>query len=207
VALPGRDFELTAHLGALLQARASIREYQLQPLALDVLGRLLHASFGVRGYRKVDEQWSYDRPFPSAGGLYPLELYVATQQVAELADGIYHYDARAHALELLRPGRYHDTLADLTIEQHVLRDANLVILLAAVFQRTQWKYGQRGYRYVWIEAGHVAENIYLVAAALGLGPVAIGGFFDEQVNRLVGLPRDEEDVIYLMCIGQPRGQV
>jgi len=158
----------------------------------------------VRGYRKVEREWVADRPSPSAGGLYPLELYVATQAVEGLVDGLYHYDARAHQLELRESRLLHPELADMTLGQDVIPYANLVIVISAIFQRTLWKYGARGYRYVWLDAGHLGQNLYLVATALRLGPVSIGGFFDEELNRLLGLPLGEEEAIYLMCIGHPQ---
>lgn len=204
VDLPGRDFNLGIALGDVLHQRKSIREFVLRPLELAVLGRLLYASYGLRGYRRMGGQWSYDRPLPSAGGLYPLELYVATQAVEGLRDGVYHYDARAHQLELRRMGSVHSDLVEITLGQGMIRDANLVIMISAVFQRTMWKYGQRGYRFVWLDAGHLGQNLYLVAGALGLGPFAIGGFLDAEVNDLLDLPFSEEEVIYLVCVGQPK---
>lgn len=81
-------------------------------------------------------------------------------------------------------------------------NANGVVMISAVFQQTMWKYGQRGYWYVWLDAGHVGQNFYLVATALALGPVTIGGFFDSELNNLLNLTMDEE-IIYLVCIGQP----
>jgi SagB-type dehydrogenase family enzyme len=203
VNLPGRDFDLTASLGELLMQRRSRRLFQLAPLALEAVGRLLFAAYGVYGHRLVDDSWVYNRPSPSAGGLYPLELYLTSQAVDGLVDGIYHYDARAHQLELRRAGNVHADLADMTIGQDMIKDANLVVLISAIRERTMWKYGQRGYRYVWLDAGHVGQNLYLVAEALGLGAAAIGGFFDGEVNRLLVLPPQEE-AIYLVCVGQPR---
>jgi SagB-type dehydrogenase family enzyme len=204
VDLPGRDFDLSEPLGNVLRRRKSVREYVLQPLDLTLVGRLFHASFGVRGERKVEGGgWVYDRPSPSAGGLYPLELYVATQAVAELPDGLYHYDARAHQLEVRGRGLLHQALAEASLAPDAVRHANLVIMIAGMFQRTMWKYGERGYRYVHLDAGHLGQNLYLVATALGLGAIGIGGFFDEELNHLAGLTAGEEEVIYLMCIGQP----
>lgn len=203
VDLPRRDFALKAPLDDILQRRRSVREFVLGPLGLTAVGQLLHASYGLRGYRHVDEQWAYDRYSPSAGGLYPLELYVATQAVEGLPDGVYHYDARAHQLELMYTALVHSQVADITIGQQMIRDANLVIVISAIFERTMWKYGQRGYRYVWLEAGHLGQNLHLVSVALGLGAVAIGGFFDDEMNRLLELP-GEEDAIYLVCVGQPQ---
>jgi SagB-type dehydrogenase family enzyme len=203
--LPGRDFALPpVTLGEALERRRSRRDFALAPLPLETLGRLLYASYGIQGSREIEGQNVPMRPVPSGGGLYPLELYVAAQEVTGLADGLYHYDARSHELELRRPGRYQTELAGMTLGQEMLGDANLVICVTAIFARTQWKYGQRGYRYVWLEAGHVGQNLYLVADALGLAPVALGGFFDAEVNRLFDLPAGEEEALYLLCAGQPR---
>ena len=202
-ALPGRDFAVEEELGAVLERRRSLRDFALQPLPLATLGRLLHASYGVRGRRRLDAGWGEDRPAPSAGGLYPLEIYAVTQGVVGLEDGIHHYDARAHELELRRPGVAHETLVDLTFGQSMVRDANVVVAITAVWQRTLYKYGPRGYRHVFLDAGHLGQNLYLVATALGLGPVAIGGFLDAELNALLKLPEGEE-AIYLVCIGQPR---
>jgi SagB-type dehydrogenase family enzyme len=200
VVLPGRDYDLPVTLGEALATRKSIRDYQLRPLELATLGRLLYASYGVRGYRNVDGRWFGERAVPSGGGLYPLELYVAAQAVEHLPDGIYHYDAKDHQLALRCAGVYHAALADMTIGQDMIREANLVVMISGIFQRTMWKYGQRGYRFVLLEAGHLGQNLYLVAAALGLGPVAIGGFFDDEVHDFIRLPSDEQ-IIYMMCIG------
>jgi SagB-type dehydrogenase family enzyme len=200
--LPGRDLQPTASLGDILKRRRSIRNFTLKPLSLGVVGSLLYTSYGVRGYRQVEGQQTFDRPSPSAGGLYPLELYLAAQSVEGLPDGIYHFDARANQLESRARGLFQPQLADMTLGQDMIRDANLVIMISAVFERTMWKYGQRGYRYVWLDAGHLGENLYLVALALGLGPVAIGGFYDDEMNKLLDLPPGE-DTIYMLCIGQP----
>jgi SagB-type dehydrogenase family enzyme len=204
VDLPGQDFALPGSLGELLKQRVSIREFLLKPLALEVVGRLLYTSYGLREAQEGASPRSTDRPVPSAGGLYPLELYVAAQAVTGLPDGVYHYDARAHQLELRRTGRVHEELAGIALGQTMLHDANLLIVITAIFQRTMWKYGQRGYRYIWLDAGHLGQNLYLAAAALGLGPVAIGGFFDDDLNRLLELPVDEEEAMYVICVGQPR---
>jgi SagB-type dehydrogenase family enzyme len=204
VDLPGRDFEITPSLGRVLQIRRSAREFSLKPLELQLVGQLLHASFGVRGSRQVEGEWVYDRPVPSAGGLYPLELYVATQGVETLPDGLYHYDPRAHQLELRQDRLLQPDLAEIALGQAMIRNANLVVIVAAVFQRTLWKYGERGYRYIWLDAGHLGQNLYLVATALGLGPISLGGFFDEELNRLLNLPYGEEDAVYIVCVGNER---
>jgi SagB-type dehydrogenase family enzyme len=205
VSLPGRDFEIAAPLGAVLDQRRSIREFSLAPIALETVGRLLHASYGVRGYRQMEGEWLYDRPCPSAGGRYPLEVYLAAREVNGLPDGLHHYDAHAHELERLDLDIVPSRLADAALDQKMIEDANLVFLISAVFRRTMDKYGQRGYRYVWLDAGHLGQNLYLCATALGLGAVALGGFFDDEVNRLARLSEDgEEQIIYLVIVGHPK---
>lgn len=202
IALPKGHFRVRQPLGAALESRRSVRDFVPRRLPLERLGQLLFLSYGVRGVRTVEDEAVFDRCSPSAGGLYPVELYVATQMVERVPDGIYHYDARFHRLEQVRAGRFHGQLADLTIGQEMIRTANLVVVMTAVFQRTMWKYGARGYRYAWLDAGHVGQNLYLAAGALKLGAVTIGGFFDSEVNRLFQLP-PEETAIYLACVGQP----
>jgi SagB-type dehydrogenase family enzyme len=200
--LPGRDLDIQAPLGALIAGRRSIRDYALRQLPLATLGRLLHATYGVKGRRRDEGEVFLARPTPSAGGLYPIELYVAVQSVEGLGDGIYHYDPQAHELELVRAGLAQPAIAHISLDQTMVLGANVVAILTAVPERTMWKYGQRGYRYVWLDAGHLGQNLYLVGAALGLGAVAIGGFFDAELNELCELPPGEE-AIYLVCLGQP----
>lgn len=204
VGLAGRDLSLKATLEQVLVARSSVREFALDRMPRETLGRLLHGSYGVLGTRHTDGEWLYKRPVPSAGALYPLELYLACQQVEGIADGIYHYDARAHELELRRLGRFHTDIAGMTLGQHMTEQANIVVLVAGVPARTMWKYGQRGYRYLWLDAGHMAQNLCLVAVALGLGAVPIGGFFDQEVNELVGVAPPDEEVIYMLCVGSQK---
>lgn len=200
--LPGRDFALAAPIGEVLARRKSVRDFDLRPMPLEALGRLLHASYGVKGERFIGE-WVFERSAPSAGGRYPLEVYIAAQSVEGLEDGIHHYDARAHELELRRPGLMQPKLSGMALDQEMVTAANIVVIITVIPERTMWKYGQRGYRYVWLDAGHLGENLYLVATAMGLGPVGIGGFYDREVNDLLDLPPGE-DAAYVICIGQPK---
>lgn len=203
--LPGKDFAISMPLGVALERRRSIREHALRPLPLETLGRLLHTSYGVRGRRKVGGEDIFERPAPSAGGRYPLELYVATQSVVGLADGVYHYDARAHALEQVREGLAHPALTELIMGQEWALATNVLVVITAIRDRTMWKYGQRGYRHILLDAGHVGQNLYLVATALGLGPTAIGGFYDQDLGAMLHLPPGEEP-FYVLAIGQPRAE-
>jgi SagB-type dehydrogenase family enzyme len=200
--LPGRDFAIDEPLGAVLARRRSVRDFAARPLPLETLGRLLHACYGVRAEHGAPD-WTCERATPSAGARYPLELYVATQAVEGLPDGIHHYDAHAHALEERRTGIFQPLLADLCLGQDMVVAASVVVIVTGIRERTMWKYGQRGYRYVWLDAGHLGQSLYLVATALGLGPVGIGGFFDRELCALLDLPEGEQP-FYLVCVGQPR---
>ena len=202
--LPGRDFELKAPLGQLLRARSSVRLFEPRPLESAVLGRLLHSSFGVRAYREWGGELIAERPFPSAGGQYPLEVYVATQSVTDVPDGCYHYSVREHELVSLHRGLIHPKLANIAIQQEMVLAANLVVIITAVFDRTMWRYEERGYRYILIETGHVAQNFCLCAAALGLGSVPIGAFYDHELSSLLGLEPGEA-ALYLICCGGREG--
>lgn len=201
-ALPGADFSIDTSLGAALSARRTVREFALQTMPLETLGRLLWASCGMRVERAADGEWISRRPSPSAGARYPLEVYVATQAVEGLDDGIYHYAARAHELELVSSGVAHHSIAEMAVGQDMIKDANLVVIVTIVPERTTWKYGPRGYRFALLDVGHLGQNLYLVATALGLGPMGIGGFFDAELNSLLELPAGEES-LYVVCIGQP----
>jgi SagB-type dehydrogenase family enzyme len=201
-ALPARDLRIEMPLGLAIERRRTVRELSSGPMPLATLSMLLHACYGVRGYARAGGEQLCERTVPSAGGRYPLEIYAATRAVTGLADGVHHYDPRAHELELVREGLVQPRLADLALDQPVARDANVVLVITAVRERTMWKYGQRGYRYLFLDAGHVGQNLYLVATALGLGPTAIGGFYDRELGELLGLPSDEE-AVYLLCVGAP----
>ena len=141
------------------------------------------------------------RTVPSAGGLFPLEMYLFTQRVQGLADGLYHYDVVAHSLRQLRRENLFLTLEPMFYAYPFMKDANLVFAMAAVFLRIQKKYGPRGYRYTLMEAGHVAQNISLRAIELGLATLCMGGFLDSALNELLSLKPKEEGAVYTVAVG------
>ena len=199
--LPPPAFDLALPLGEALRRRSG-REYHLRPLLLATVSRLLVASCAVRKAQGRELPSPPGRPAPSAGGLYPLEVYLLAQQVEDLEDGLYHYDPYRHDLALLRTGTLVPELAELCFGQSFLAQANLVVSLTAVLSRNLWKYGERAYRYSLLEAGHVGQNLLLAAEALDLPAVPIGGFFDAEVNRLLDLPEEREQALYHLVIGQ-----
>jgi SagB-type dehydrogenase family enzyme len=183
----------------LLRRRKSVRTYSLQPLSMSDLSFLLWASTGVQ--RK---QHDYEfRTAPSAGALYPIETYTVANNVEGLEKGVYHYDIAAHALEELHLGTYGESLAHAALDQEMVLDAPATFVWTAIFERSKWKYKQRGYRYVYLDAGHIAQNLALAATSIVLGSCQIGAMFDEEVNAIIGVDGANESAIYLSVVGHP----
>jgi SagB-type dehydrogenase family enzyme len=178
-----------------INQRRSIREYVDKPLTLPEIAQLLWAAQGI-----TDEATG-KRAAPSAGATYPLEVYLVAGNVDGLSPGLYQYRPHEHDLTLLEPGALQDELADAALDQESVKDAAAVILFTAVYERTTQRYGERGVRYVHIETGHAAQNVYLQAGALGLGTVVVGAFDDQSLRELVGLEEGEHP-LYLMPVGR-----
>lgn len=193
IILPVPAREGTMSIEASLQSRISSRKYGPDPLNLDELSQLLWAAQGI-------SRSGNRRNAPSAGALYPLEVYAVAGQVQGLAPGIYHYQAHGHGLELLIGADRRQELAADALGQGSIVRAPVSLLLTAVYERTAKKYGSRARRYVHMEVGHVAQNIYLQAAGLGLGTVMIGAFDDDKVQRLLSL--HDEAPLAIMPVGR-----
>ena len=180
-----------------IKKRRSVRSYSKKALTLPQLSQLLFAAQGITG-----NHYGHDvRTVPSAGALYPMEVYLAVNNVEELPRGIYHYNIQKHALELLKEGDFRKELAKAGLGQDMLGEAQVTFILSSVFERTQRKYGDRSFRYIYMEAGHISQNIALQAVSLGLGSVCVGAFYGEQVNCLIGLDGNTESAIYLQAVG------
>ena len=182
-----------------IKARRSERTWGGSPLTMDELSQILFAAQGVSG----ESCGQPLRTAPSAGALYPFEVYGVVLNVKELPDGIYHYRPADHALEVVKEGDFGGKIAQAGLGQDMLGEAGVTLALAAVFDRTRQKYGERGFRYVYMEAGHIAQNVLLEAASLGLGSVCVGAFYDEEVNKLLGLDGMQEAAVYLQPVGVP----
>ncbi len=180
-----------------LRERRSVRNYSSEPMTLDQLAQLLFAAQGVTGHMYGEPL----RTAPSAGALYPFEIYVVANNVEALDKGIYHYAVREHQLELVKAGDFRGDITGAALQQEMLGDADVAFVLAAVIDRTRHKYGERGFRYVYMEAGHISQNIYLQAVSLGLGSVGVGAFLDHEVSELIGLDGENEVPIYLHAVG------
>lgn len=196
ISLPTPRSSGTLSLERVLLSRRSVRTYADDPLTLNEAAQLLWAAQGVT------DTGAGLRSAPSAGALYPLELYLVADSVTGLRPGVYRYVPAAHALVPVLALVPKEALYRAALSQQPLADAPAILVFAGVFERTTRKYGERGRRYVYLEAGHAAQNVYLQATALGLGTVAVGAFQDGAVRRAVGMSVSEEP-IYLMPVGRP----
>lgn len=183
--------------------RRSIRNFKNDPITLEHLSQILWATYGVTDVRRGFLST------PSAGATFPLEIYVVVGKnrvkISEnqfLDAGIYRYDSYAHKLVFIGLGDHTEDLYRATLHQEWVRTAAINIVICAIYERTTGYYGERGYRYVYMEVGHAGQNIYLMATALGLGTVAIGAFRDLEVKKLLKLPNNVHP-LYIMPVGVP----
>ena len=183
--------------------RRSCRRFAEAPLPLAALSTLLQDAYGLGDPYPDGSLPMFDRPVPSGGGCYPLELYVLARHVEGVPAGIHHYSARRHMLEALGPLPKPDDLESLFLGQPWVAKAHVVIIVTAVASRLLHRYGDRGYRYLLIEAGHVGQNFALAATASGLGSLSLGGFFDDDVSYMLGLDAAVELPLYGIALGVP----
>lgn len=198
IGLPPPRIDGTVSIEKALAERRSVREFRSEALPLEAVSQLLWAAQGLRagsGYRTA----------PSAGAVYPLELYLVAGDVVSRAPGVYRYDPRTHEIALVREGDRRRELCAAALGQDAVGSAPAVIVIAAVYERITGRYHQRGIRYAHIECGHAAQNLYLQAHTLGLGTVAIGAFDDGSVKRVLGLDEGEEP-LYLLPTGRRRAR-
>ena len=194
IKLPEPRYESNVSIEETLVKRRSVRDYTREPLTLTEVSQLLWAAQGTTSdgiYRAA----------PSAGALYPLEVYMIVGNVEDLAAGVYQYKPKGHELVMILEGDMRSRLTDAALGQGPVGNAAIDIVLTSVYDRITRKYGDRGVRYALIEIGHVGQNICLQATAMDLGSVCIGAFYDEQVRALLKLP-EEEAPLYIIPIGK-----
>ena len=194
IELPEPRYESKVSIEEALLSRRSIREYTGEPLTLQEVSQLLWAAQGItdpRGFRTA----------PSAGALYPLELYVVVGDVENLAKGVYRYEPQEHELIKVLDGDQRLEVAKAALKQESVEKAAIDIVVTAVYERTTVKYGDRGIRYVHMEVGHAAQNLCLQATAMNLGTVTVGAFYDEQVKEVLNLPENEHP-LYIIPVGK-----
>jgi SagB-type dehydrogenase family enzyme len=196
IPLPQPDTIGAMTLEQTLLQRRSIRNFKDATLSLKQISQLLWSVQGItdiRGYRTA----------PSAGALYPIEVYVIAGKVNELSPGIYKYLPEKHEIKIIKTGDFRNDLYAAALNQSPILQAPTTILFSGIFKRITGKYGKRGIQYAFIEAGHAGQNLLLESISLGLGTVPIGAFDDADVSRILGFNEDETPM-YLFPVGIPQ---
>lgn len=192
------DIEGGKPLWEAIAQRRSIRKFSLRPITYPELCQLIVATQGI-----TSKTQGFDfRASPSAGALYPIETYIVANRVEDIAAGIYHYDVKETQLILLKEGDLGRELSHAGLGQVMLKEAGCVFIWTAMIERSKWKYRERAYRYLYMDAGHIGQNLYLAATALNLGCCTVGAFFDEEVERLIGVDGKTEISVYLGAVGR-----
>jgi SagB-type dehydrogenase family enzyme len=212
IKLPNPRYDSQTSVEKALSVRRSIRAYSEEPLSISDVSQILWAAQGIT--RKMETpppnfkyKWQGgNRTAPSAGALYPLELYLAVGNVEGLLKGFYKYIPQTHSLEKIHEADMRNEISNAAFMQESIKKAAAVIVIAAVYERTSVKYGERAQRYVHIEVGHAAQNVYLQGISLGIGTVMIGAFVDEAVKKVLQLP-EEEHPLAIMPLGKIPKQV
>jgi SagB-type dehydrogenase family enzyme len=200
IQLPNPLQKTTTIFIEVLQKRKSVRSFSTQPLSKVDLAFLLWASTGIQ---RVEHGYEF-RTAPSAGALYPIETYIAANNVEDVEKGVYHYNIKNHLLEEIILGNFGVKLAHAALDQEMCVDASAVFIWTSVFRRSKWKYSQRAYRYIYFDAGHIMQNLALAAASITCGSCQVGAFFDDEVNSIVGIDGIEESTICLSVVGYPK---
>ncbi len=196
IKLPEPIFDSKVAVEAALWARKSIRSYQGEDLTLAEVSQLLWAAQGINRKNGM-------RTAPSAGALYPLEVYLVVGQIEQLPVGVYKYRFQGHELIQISDEEKRQALAAAGYGQSCIERASINIVIAAVYERTAGKYGERAVRYVHMEVGHAAQNIYLQAITLELGTVVVGAFDDSRVKKILMMDADESP-LNIMPVGRAR---
>jgi SagB-type dehydrogenase family enzyme len=175
-----------------------VRKYAQEPLSLEHLAFLLWASQGVTGQAG---RYLF-RSTPSAGALYPVETYLSAHSVAGLAPGLYHFDVEHFALDPLTEGDQAEAVARACLDQSFMAQAPVVFLWTGVFRRAMHKYGNRGVRYILLDAGHICQNMMIAAEAVGCGSCAVAAIYDSEINQLLRIDDEEESILYAASVGK-----
>jgi SagB-type dehydrogenase family enzyme len=197
--------EPTRALYDIVRGRRTFQQFSGNPITIADAAQLLYFSYGITKRAPAGSSPLSGpslRAVPSAGALYPLELYLVAWNVLTLEPAIYHYNVLDHELELIKHGDYADLARDYSLSNRPAEKASALFLVSAAFRRTAMKYLERGYRFIFLEAGHLAQNLCLTATALKLGVLPIGGFLDDEFNRLLGLDGVNEAVVYPLFVGK-----
>jgi len=197
IKLPAPSTEGGAPIWQVLSERRSVRHYAETPMPVEILSQLLWSTHGITGRAGGTEL----RTAPSAGACYPIDAYVVVNGVAGLEQGLYRYLPGDHALMEVRLADVGSEIARAALGQAMCRLASVTFVWTAVVPRTTGRYGERGHRYVYLDAGHVGQNMYLAATALGYGCCTIGAFEDLAMNEVLGVDGEVETTVYAASVG------
>ncbi|MCP4764499.1 MAG: SagB/ThcOx family dehydrogenase [archaeon] len=200
IGLPKPKLSLPAKFDSLLKRRRSQRNFKNEPITLEDLSYLLWAATGIQ---RVESGFEY-RTAPSAGALYPIETYLVINNVKQLENGVYHYSVKNHQLEVVILGLFGQKLAAAALNQQMCSNASVVFIFTAIFNRSKWKYKQRAYRYIYLDAGHIAQNLILAVESLNLGSCPVAAMFDDEINQILTIDGINESGIYLVPVGHPK---
>lgn len=195
IQLPTPKYESNISVEEALLRRRSIRDYGNEQLSLSEVSQILWASQGI-----TDKAEGL-RTAPSAGALYPLEVYLVAANVTDLNPGIYKYNPRNHTLKKILEGDKRTEISNASLKQESINNSSAIVVITAIYERTSVKYGNRTERYVNIEVGHAGQNIYLQSVSLGLGTVMMGAFNDNALKKVLQLP-DNEHPLALYPLGK-----
>lgn len=191
IKLPDISFSKSS-LDEAIYNRKSVRSYTDESLNMEVLSKFLWASYGKNSLGK--------KVVPSAGAIYPMKIYVVVGNVKDLEQGIYQYDDKSHSIKLLKKGDFRKSISMISYNQLFISKSSFIIIIAASYDEILSRYGERGYRYTYMEAGHIGQNIHLLASSMALGTVMVGAFKDEDMKKLLD---SKEDVLYICPVGVP----
>jgi SagB-type dehydrogenase family enzyme len=177
----------------LIEKRRSVRKYTDRDLSESIVSRILWAAQGISSEEGL-------RTSPSAGALYPLEVHVVAGEGSGFKPGTYRYIPEEHTLVQEIEGDLREKLSKTALSQPMIKNAYVSIVISAVYPRITSKYGKRGIRYAHMEAGHAAQNVYLLGVELGIGTCAVGAFEDEEVRKVLKMPANEEP-LYILPLG------
>ena len=195
IVLPEPKFKSSMSIEEAILKRRSVRSYSDEPLNLKYVSQLLWSAQWI-----TDEKRKF-RAAPSAGALYPLEVFLVVGNVTSVEDGIYRYDPFNHEIIMVKEGDSREPLSLASLGQSCVKKAPISIVFAGVYDRIIGKYGERGIMYTYMEAGHAAQNVYLQAEALELGTVVVGAFIDDKVKEVIGMKK-EETPLYILPVGK-----
>jgi len=200
ISLPKPEFSPDTKFWDIINKRHTTRAFKNEPLSIMDLSQLL---FGMSGLTRVFPKFAF-RTIPSAGALYPIEIYAIINNVDGIEQGIYHYNIEKHELECLKQGDFKKSVAEACYGQRMLQKSAVNFVWTAIIERTRITYAERAYRYIYLDCGHLAQNFYLAAEALGLNVCAVGAYYDDEINKILDLDEKEEFAIYMGVVGKSR---